>query len=166
MATRTATKQKNYKFCTCITHFCTFLWSCCTITTWNFLVKRFVEDVNTRQQLSFSSSELRYSPLELSLVAAVVVVVVAYSKTFYDACSANFIMITASIEHDIKLRSNCSFYLLQQKPQSLKICMKTLFVVVSLRENLDDDRLFSGYCLALFCSVFTAKWGSTQGGVK
>ena len=117
MATRTATKQKNYKFCTCITHFCTFLWSCCTITTWNFLVKRFVEDVNTRQQLSFSSSELRYSPLELSLVAAVVVVV-AYSKTFYDACSANFIMITASIEHDIKLRSNCSIKLLQQKPQS------------------------------------------------
>ena len=115
-----------------------------------------MEDVNTRQQLSFSSSELRYSPLELSLVAAVVVVV-AYSKTFYDACSANFIMITASIEHDIKLRSNCSIKILQQKPQSLKICMKTLFVVVSLRENLDDDRLFSGYCLALFCSVFTAK---------
>lgn len=61
-----------------------------------------MEDVNTRQKISFSSSELRYSPLESSTLVAAVVVVVAYSKTFYDACSANFIMITASIEHDIK----------------------------------------------------------------
>ena len=36
------------------------------LTTWNRLVSRFMEDVNTRQQFSFSFSDLRYSPLELT----------------------------------------------------------------------------------------------------
>ena len=55
------TKQQ---LCTCITLFCTFLCRRCTPTTWNFIFSRFVEDVNTRQQFSFSFPELRYSPLE------------------------------------------------------------------------------------------------------
>ena len=38
----------------------------CTTTTWNFLVSRLMEDVNTRQLFSFSSSELRFSPLEFN----------------------------------------------------------------------------------------------------
>ena len=50
------------QLCTCITLFRTFLCRRCATTTWNFLVSRFVEDVNTRQWFSFS--ELRYSPLE------------------------------------------------------------------------------------------------------
>ena len=45
---------------------CTFRYRCCTTTTWNRLVSRFIEDVNTRQQFSFSFSDLRYSPLELT----------------------------------------------------------------------------------------------------
>ena len=39
---------------TWITPFCIFLCRGCTTTTWNFLFSRFVEDVNTRQQFSFS----------------------------------------------------------------------------------------------------------------
>ena len=42
--------------------FCTFLCRHCTTTTWQFLISRFVEDVSTRQRLSFSIPELRYSP--------------------------------------------------------------------------------------------------------
>ena len=38
----------------------------CTTTTWNFLVSRLMEDVNTRQLFSFSFSELRFSPLEFN----------------------------------------------------------------------------------------------------
>ena len=34
--------------------FCTFLCRHCTTTTWKFLISRFVEDVSTRQRLSFS----------------------------------------------------------------------------------------------------------------
>ena len=34
----------------------------CTTTTWNCLISRFVEDVNTKQWPSFSFSELLYSP--------------------------------------------------------------------------------------------------------
>ena len=37
---------------------------CCSPITRNFLVSRFTEDVNTRQQFSFSFTELRYSLLE------------------------------------------------------------------------------------------------------
>ena len=55
-------KLAKQQLCTCITLFCTFLCRRCATTTWNFLVSRFVEDVNTRQWFSFS--ELRYSPLE------------------------------------------------------------------------------------------------------
>ena len=38
----------------------------CTTTTWKCLISRFVEDGNTRQQLSFSFPELWYSPLEFN----------------------------------------------------------------------------------------------------
>ena len=37
-----------------------------TTTTWKCLISRFVEDVNTRQRLSFSFPELRYSLLEFN----------------------------------------------------------------------------------------------------
>ena len=37
-----------------------------TTTTWKWLISRFVEDGNTRQQLSFSFSALCYSPLEFN----------------------------------------------------------------------------------------------------
>ena len=57
------TKQQ---LCTCITFSCTFLCRRCTPTTWNFLFSRFVQDVNARQQFSFSFPELRYSPLEFN----------------------------------------------------------------------------------------------------
>ena len=45
--------------------FCTFLCRRRTTTTWNCLISRFVENGNTRQQLSFSFHELWYSPLEI-----------------------------------------------------------------------------------------------------
>ena len=45
--------------------FCTFLCRRRTTTTWNCLISRFVENGNTRQQLSFSFPELWYSPLEI-----------------------------------------------------------------------------------------------------
>ena len=61
-------QQKSNRFilakqqlCTCIT-----LSRHCTITTWNCLISRFVEDVNTRQRLSFSFPELWYSLLEFN----------------------------------------------------------------------------------------------------
>ena len=38
----------------------------CTTTTWNWLISRFVEDRNKRQQFSFSFPELWYSPLEFN----------------------------------------------------------------------------------------------------
>ena len=62
------------QLCTCITLFSTFLFPRCTTTaiklevfrrcvlskttTWNCLISHFVEDVNTRERLSFSFSEL------------------------------------------------------------------------------------------------------------
>ena len=52
------------QLCTCITLFCTFVWRHYTISTWNFLISRFLEDVNARRWLSFSFPELRYSLLE------------------------------------------------------------------------------------------------------
>ena len=54
------------QLCTCITLFCTFLCRHCTTTTWKCLIERFVEDVYTRQRLSSSFSELRYSLLEFN----------------------------------------------------------------------------------------------------
>ena len=54
----------NKTICTCITLSCTFLSRRCTTTTWKCLISRFVEDVNTRQQLSFSFPGLWYCPLE------------------------------------------------------------------------------------------------------
>ena len=53
------------QLCTCIKHFCTFLCRRCTTTTWNCLISCLVEDVNTRR-LSFSLTELWYSPLEFN----------------------------------------------------------------------------------------------------
>ena len=41
------------QLCTCITLFCTFLCRHCTTTTWNFLISRFLEKVNSRQRLLF-----------------------------------------------------------------------------------------------------------------
>ena len=52
--------------CTCITLFETFFCRHCMTTTWKCLISRFVEDVNTRQRLSSSLSELRYSLLEFN----------------------------------------------------------------------------------------------------
>ena len=54
------------QLCTCITLFCTFLCRHCTTTKWTRLLSSFVEDVNTRQRLSFSFPEPRYSLLEFS----------------------------------------------------------------------------------------------------
>ena len=51
---------------TCITYFCTFLCRRCTPTTWNLPISRFVEEVNTTQQFSFSVPELKYSPLKFN----------------------------------------------------------------------------------------------------
>ena len=46
--------------------FCTFLCRRCTTTTWNCLIiSRFAENLNTRQRLPYSFSELWYSPLKL-----------------------------------------------------------------------------------------------------
>ena len=66
-------RQKNKRlrlakqqFCTWNTHFCTFLCRRCTTTTRKCLISFFVENVNTRQRLSSSFSELRYSLLELN----------------------------------------------------------------------------------------------------
>ena len=48
--------------CTGIAIFCRFLSRRCTTTTWKSLISRFVEDGNTRQQLSSSFPELWNSP--------------------------------------------------------------------------------------------------------
>ena len=58
-------RSAKQQLCTCITLFCTFLCRRCTTTTWKCLISRFVEDGNTRQQLSFSFPELWNSPLEI-----------------------------------------------------------------------------------------------------
>ena len=44
--------------------FCTFLCRHCTTTTWKCLISRLVVDKNSRQRLSLSFPELRYSLLE------------------------------------------------------------------------------------------------------
>ena len=60
--------QNNNFIYTCITLFCTFLCPRCTTTTWKCLISRFNEDVNRRQQLSFSFPELWYSLLRIQLI--------------------------------------------------------------------------------------------------
>ena len=64
-------RQKRFRsakqqLCTYITLFCTFLSRRCTNTTLKYLISCFVEDGNTRQQLSFSFPELWNSPLEIT----------------------------------------------------------------------------------------------------
>ena len=49
---------QNNNSCTCITLFCTYFSRRCTTTVGKCLISRFVEDGNTRQQLSFSFPEL------------------------------------------------------------------------------------------------------------
>ena len=57
-------RQAKQRLCTCITLSWTFLCRRCTTTTWNCHISRFVEDGNTRQQLSFP--ELWSNPLEFN----------------------------------------------------------------------------------------------------
>ena len=66
-------QQKSDRFrlakqqlCTCIKLICTFLCRHCTTTTWKCLISCFVDDVNSRQRLSFSFPELSYSLLEFN----------------------------------------------------------------------------------------------------
>ena len=54
-------RQKNNSFrsvkqqlCKRVTLFCTFLCRRCTTATWNFLISRFVEDLDTRWRVSLS----------------------------------------------------------------------------------------------------------------
>ena len=54
------------QLCTCIMLFCTFLCRQCKTTTWNCLISRFSEAENTRQRLSISFPELRYSLFEFN----------------------------------------------------------------------------------------------------
>ena len=56
--------QQNNNSERAVRFFVHFFYRHCSPTTRNFLVSRFTEDVNTRQQFSFSFSDLRYSPLE------------------------------------------------------------------------------------------------------
>ena len=50
----------------CVMLFCSFLSCHYTTTTWKCLISHFVEEGNTRQQLSFSFPELWYSPFEFN----------------------------------------------------------------------------------------------------
>ena len=66
-------QEKSNKFilakqqlCTCITLFCIHFLAVVAGATWKCLISRFVEDGNTWQQLSFSSPELWYSPVEFN----------------------------------------------------------------------------------------------------
>ena len=62
-------KQQLGKY---VTHFLvtnrTFLCRHCTTTTWNCLNSRFLEDLKTRQLLSFSFFKLRYIPVEFNSI--------------------------------------------------------------------------------------------------
>ena len=58
--------KQNNNFARSSCFFCTFLCRRCTTMTWKWLISRFVEDGNTRQQLSFSFPELWCSPSEFS----------------------------------------------------------------------------------------------------
>ena len=57
---------QNNNFARATRFFCTFFYRRCTTTTWKCLNSRFVEDVNSRQRLSFSFPELWYSLLEFN----------------------------------------------------------------------------------------------------
>ena len=57
---RSRFRSAKQQLCTFITLFCTFLCRRCKYTTWNFLISRSVEDVNTRQRISISFSEFAY----------------------------------------------------------------------------------------------------------
>ena len=48
-----ALRLAKQQLCACITLFCTFRSRRCTTTTWKCLISRFVDDLNTRQQLAF-----------------------------------------------------------------------------------------------------------------
>ena len=56
-------KQQLY---TCITLFCIHFLAVVAGATWKCLISRFVEDGNTRQQLSFCFPELWYCPVEFN----------------------------------------------------------------------------------------------------
>ena len=57
---------QNNNFARAPRFFCTFLCRRYTTPWWKCLISRFVENVNTRQRLASSFSELRYSLLELN----------------------------------------------------------------------------------------------------
>ena len=66
-------RQKSNRFrlakqqlCTCITLFCIHFLAVVAGATWKCLISRFVEDGNTRQQLSFCFPELWYCPVEFN----------------------------------------------------------------------------------------------------
>ena len=66
-------RQKSNKFilakqqlCTSITLFCIHFLAVVAGATWKCLISRFVEDGNTRQQLSFCFPELWYCPVEFN----------------------------------------------------------------------------------------------------
>ena len=61
-----ALRLAKQQLCTCVTISCTFLFLCCTTTTWNCLFSRFMENENTRQRFSNSFLNLMYSPLEFN----------------------------------------------------------------------------------------------------
>ena len=70
-ATRTAKEQQNLISKTTTLHvlftfFCTLLCRHFTTTMWKCLILHFLENLNTRQRLRFSFSDLRYSLLEFS----------------------------------------------------------------------------------------------------
>ena len=64
-------KRKRFRLakqqlCTCIMLCCTFVCRHCTTTTWNCLISRSVDSVNTRQRRYFSFPELWYSLLKFN----------------------------------------------------------------------------------------------------
>ena len=63
-------RSAKQQLCACITVSglvrCKLLWRHCTTTMWNFLISRFMEEVNTSQRFSSCFCELRYSPLEFN----------------------------------------------------------------------------------------------------
>ena len=63
---RQSLRLAKKQLCTRITLFCTFPCPHCMTKALKSLISRFVEDMNTRQQLSFSFPELRYSSLEFN----------------------------------------------------------------------------------------------------
>ena len=60
-------RSAKQQLCTCFSHFfLTLLCRHCTTMTWKCLISYFEENLNTRQRLSFSLPDLRYSLLEFS----------------------------------------------------------------------------------------------------